>query len=265
MLTNITITGVLVMVIFQLMVGQQRAFTKQQTATRSQGNLRGAMSMLSWELHTASAGDGDLYAIGRSSFSIRSLQGQGIVCGIDSVKPKGALLWGISGDFPETADDSALVFAAGSTGNADDTWRQFAVAGVGNTTDPCAWDPAIIAEIRVKIAGDTTGVRIGAPLRAFRRTEYSLVQDSSEWWLARRVGAASSFELLAGPLAAPADSGLLFTYYDRSGNVATTPNNVAIVQIMLRSAPPAASGGGGTGKSGAPKQETVRTRVSLRG
>jgi len=259
MLTNITISGILVMVIFQLMVSQQRAFTKQQSATRSIGNLRGAMSMLSWELHSASAKGGDLYAIGPTSFSVRSLQGQGIVCGIDSVRPKGALLWNISGDFPATADDSALVFVAGNAGNADDTWRQFTVAGVGKTTDPCAWDPAIIAEIRVRIDGDTAGVRIGAPLRAFRRVEYRLVQDSSEWWLARRVGTASSYELLAGPLAAPADSGLLFKYYDKSRAITATPANVAFVQIMLRDAPPPAA------KSGAPKQETVVTRVSLRG
>lgn len=265
MLTNLTISGILVMVIFQLMVSQQRAFTKQQTATRAMGNLRGAVSMLTWELQTASAADGDLYAIGSTSFSVRSLQGQGIVCGIDSVKPKGALLWNSSGDFPETADDSALVFVAGNAGSGDDTWRQFSVAGGGKTTDPCAWDPSIIAEKRLKIAGDTTGVRIGAPLRAFRRTEYSLVQDSSEWWLARRVGAASSYELMAGPLAAPADSGLVFTWYDRLGNVTTTPGDVAIVQIRLRDAPPASSGTGTGGQSGTPKQETVLTRVSLRG
>jgi hypothetical protein len=262
MLTNLTISGILVMVIFQLMVTQQRAFTKQQSATRSRGTLRGALTVLSWELQSASASGGDLYAIGPSSFTVRSLQGQGIVCGIDSVKPKGTLLWNTSGDFPATADDSALVFAGGNEGSGDDSWRQFAVAGVGTSADPCAWDPAISAEIRIRIVGDTAGVRIGAPFRAFRRVEYSLVQDSSEWWLSRRVGGATSFELLAGPLAAPADSGLRFTYYDKSGGITATPANVAFVQLMLRDAPHA---GSGTGKSGAPKQETVVTRVSLRG
>lgn len=259
MLVNLTISGILVMVIFQLMVSQQRAFTKQQAATRSIGNLRGAMSMLSWELHSASAADGDLYAIGSSSFSVRSLQGQGIVCAINTEKPRGLLLWNVSGDFPETADDSALVFAAGSAGSGDDSWKQFSVTGGSKSTDPCTWNSSIMVERRLKVAGDTTGVRIGAPVRAFRRTEYSLVQDSSEWWLARRVGTAGSYELLAGPLAAPADSGLVFVYYDKAGGITATPADVAIVQIILRDAPLPA------GKTGSPKQETVMTRVSLRG
>lgn len=259
MLVNLTISGILVMVIFQLMVTQQRAFTRQQTATRSQGNLRGAVSMLTWELHSASAADGDLYAIGSSSFSVRSIQGQGIVCAMNTGLPRTVQIWNASGDFPATADDSALVFAAGDAGRADDVWRQLAVTRSNPNGVECTWNDQIVATLFVRVTGDTTGIRVGAPLRAFRRVEYSLVQDSSEWWLARRVGAASSLELLAGPLAAPADSGLIFTYYDKSGGITATPANVAFVQIILRDAPPPVV------KSGTPKQETVVTRVSLRG
>lgn len=261
MLTNLTISGILVMVIFQLMVSQQRAFSKQQTLTRSRGSLRGAMSLLSWELHSASAADGDLYAIGPNGFTVRSIQGQGVVCAQDTTNVNDFGLWNTSGDFPAAADDSALVFVAGNAGDGDDAWTPLRVQGVNQVGGPCDWGTGQNWEVGVLTAGDVAGVRVGAPYRAFRRTEYSLVQDSSEWWLARRVGTAGSYELLAGPLAAPADSGLLLTYYDRSGNPTTTPSAVAIVQIMLRDAPATSD----QGKTGTPKRETMMTRVSLRG
>ena len=52
---------------------------------------------------------------------------------------------------------------------------------------------------------------VGTPLRAFRRTEYSLYQENGRWWLGRRVASAATYDVLAGPLRPPPESGPAFS------------------------------------------------------
>jgi hypothetical protein len=82
--------------------------------------------------------------------------------------------------------------------------------------------------------------------------------------LGRKVGAAAGWEKLTGPLSPPSDSGLVFVYYDVSGNVTADLTQVKMVDIILRGesfgkAPQA-------GNLGPQVQEDSLTlRVSLRG
>ncbi len=108
-------------------------------------------------------------------------------------------------------------------------------------------------------------VRIGAPVRAFRPVQYGLYFDpDGRWWLGRKVGGASTWEKLSGPLSAPSDSGLTFIYYDQNGDTTSVPVDVRMVDIILRGesfgkAPQAGELGPQV------EEDTLTVRVSLRG
>ncbi|MGD2215258.1 MAG: hypothetical protein PVJ64_00825 [Gemmatimonadales bacterium] len=115
-------------------------------------------------------------------------------------------------------------------------------------------------------SGDVlANVRIGAPVRAFRAVEYGLYFDpDGRWWLGRRVGNASDWEKLTGPLSTPSDSGLTFIYYDQNGDTTSVPVDVRMVDIILRGesfgkAPQAGDLGPEV------EEDTLTVRVSLRG
>jgi hypothetical protein len=111
----------------------------------------------------------------------------------------------------------------------------------------------------------TEYVRIGGPIRAFRPVEYGLYFDpDGRWWLGRKVGNASDWEKLTGPLSTPSDSGLVFVYYDQNGDTTSVPVDVRMVDIILRGqsygkAPQAGDVGPQV------EQDTLTVRVSLRG
>jgi type II secretory pathway pseudopilin PulG len=108
-------------------------------------------------------------------------------------------------------------------------------------------------------------VRIGGPVRAFRPVEYGLYFDpDGRWWLGRKVGNASDWEKLSGPLSAPSDSGLTFIYYDQNGDTTSVPVDIRMVDIILRGesfgkAPQAGELGPQV------EEDTLTVRVSLRG
>ncbi|MGD2216527.1 MAG: hypothetical protein PVJ64_07210 [Gemmatimonadales bacterium] len=378
------VVGVVVIgFIYQVLIGQHRLYMKQQELMDVRSSLRAAAALLTWELRQASALDGDLYTIASNSIALRSIQGAGIVCGADPTNSHYGL-WGTSGEFNNTPDDSALVFAAGGPSAADDYWLVVSMADVSGNV-PCDWGGGVQPEVLVEAtpapdsgtppdwaAGEITvsakgnvspgatvkitasypaltcdefgsqamvivytdesyssgvmdgctfsvtiptgaeelyiqievpstispnlsddiyasvgwelddeeggggggsndgadvgvleSVHVGAPFRAFRRVQYGLFQEDGRWWLGRMVGSASSFEKLIGPLAAPSDSGLVFTYYDLAGNATADPRQVAVVEIVLR----AESFGKvqtGTGDVSV-QQDNLTTAVKLRG
>ena len=92
----------------------------------------------------------------------------------------------------------------------------------------------MVVEFAVNFKTDTSYIKTGASLRNFRRVEYSEYQQNNRWWLGRKVGGAASYELLTGPLLAPASNGLAFTYYDTLGAVTANPAAVGSVGFTLR-------------------------------
>ncbi len=132
----------------------------------------------------------------------------------------------------------------------------------------CAWttvsaNPDLVVEVDTTTAW-LSGVQVGAPFREFRTVQYGSYDEGGRWWLGRKVGAAAGWEKLTGPLSPPSDSGLVFVYYDVSGNVTADLTQVKMVDIILRGesfgkAPQA-------GNLGPQVQEDSLTlRVSLRG
>jgi hypothetical protein len=102
----------------------------------------------------------------------------------------------------------------------------------------CAWPgarvPDMVVELSAPLVADTSGIKIGAGLRNFRRVEYAEYTLNGRWWLGRKVGAAASYEQLTGPLVSPSLNGLQLAYYDSTGAVTADPNKVASVAVTLR-------------------------------
>ncbi|UCC71303.1 MAG: prepilin-type N-terminal cleavage/methylation domain-containing protein [Gemmatimonadota bacterium] len=285
LLVYFVIAVIVVAGVYQLLIGQNRLYMKQRELQDVRTSLRAAGNLLAFEFRQASAASGDLYGIGPDSVKLRSIQGTGIICGEHTNLPRYGL-WGTTGEFFDSADDSALVFASGNVGAADDTWKIVAqhkvmekgVAGVGR----CGWTDKVVGkgkgvtkgtgptmegvgvpDIAVETRGDMDNVYLGAPYRAFRPVTYGIYQDGDRYWLGRRVGSAANYERLTGPLRAPADSGLYFVYYDSAGAATNDPAQVHMVDIILR-----AESLGQVRRPGQEpgfQQDTLTIRVSLRG
>jgi len=240
MMVYILLSGIVMASVYQLLIGQSRSYGKQRELMDVHGSLRAASALLAWEIRQASAADGDIYAIGANSITLRSDQGSGIVCVRHATLPRFGLL-GEPADMAATADDSALVLAVNGTGSSDDAWHVLrittvdtpAALGVGTCSYAGGGTPDIGVQIAVSAPSDTAGVLVGAPLRAFRRTEYGLYAADGRWWFGRRVG-AGSWEKLTGPLRSQAFGGLVFTYADSTGAATADPTKVATVDFVIR-------------------------------
>ncbi|HEX6626797.1 MAG TPA: hypothetical protein VF105_02475 [Gemmatimonadaceae bacterium] len=80
------------------------------------------------------------------------------------------------------------------------TWRPLRITSVGTPAAmgiaACAWPgarvPDMVVEVAVGSVADTSGTKVRAGFRNFRRVEYSEYSVSGRWWLGRKVGPASS-------------------------------------------------------------------------
>ncbi len=239
---------VVVGAVFGVLISQWRQFGLHRETIDARETLRGAGALLTSELRGASASGGDLYAIAPQSITMRSVQATGVICAKHIIQPRYGL-FDPSGTFTDTAEDSVLVYSqsGGTWKNLGvfQAWPAPAAAGVGT----CDWaagqsaDQAI--EPVVTAPADTAGVWVGSGLKAFRRVQYGMFQLNGRWWLGRKLGAAASYELVTGPLRAPADSGLVFHYYNAAGAETAVPADVVRVEIELRSESAGRAGFGG--------------------
>jgi hypothetical protein len=167
--------------------------------------------------------------------AIRSPRGLGTICAKHATLARYGL-WKTGGNIVAGVDDSALVYQLGR-----DNWTVLKITAVGTPAamgvTACAWPgarpPDVVVEFGVGTKTDTSYIKIGAPFRSFRRIEYAEYQLNSRWWLGRKVGAATSYDQLTGPLVAPAN-GLTFTYYDTLGAVTANPSAVGSIAFTLR-------------------------------
>ncbi len=179
----------------------------------------------------------------------------------------------ITGQVMTDLNDSALVYLPGS-----DNWKSFEVSDVWDKgeswssggTPFCFWGDSSVNDPRpdgtIEIRGPASYVEetgTGSSVYVFSSAEYGLFERNGRWWLGRRIGAETNWELVAGPMRSPTDGGLDLRYYDSAGNVTTDLHAVARVEIVLR----AESTGGlpkwGSGKSNAIR-DSVKTTVFLR-
>jgi len=254
------IGGMVVASIIGVIIPQYRDYDRQRDLADLRGSLGDAMAMLVTEFRPLSAAEGDVLQIAPTSFAVRSVQGVGVVCDVVEAASPTYGVAHVSGSFSSAAGDSAVVYAHGAEGASDDAWSTLRVQGVARQKSgfECAWGGSG-ATLRLELAGDTAGIGVGSALRGFRRTEFALFSAEGRWWLGRKQGSSSGYELLAGPMASPSDSGLVLLYSDRDGNSTAVAGDVASVEISLRGETVRKLWNEGV------KIDSLRTKVSLRG
>jgi prepilin-type N-terminal cleavage/methylation domain-containing protein len=231
------VVGMLVLTsVVQLLIVQGRGYRKQREQVDVRETAREAAGLLSWDLRQAAVAGSPFAVMGSNSVTIRSFRGLGTICGRHVVLPRYGL-WKTGGNIQATVDDTALVYQIGRG-----QWSKLKITSVGTPAamgvTACAWPgarpPDMVVEFAVTATTDTSYIKVGAPFRTFRRVQYAEFQQNNRWWLGRKVGAAASYELLTGPLLAPASNGLAFTYYDTLGAVTANPAAVGSVAFTLR-------------------------------
>lgn len=236
LLVGLVVGLILLTSVVQMLIVQGRGYGKQREIIDVRETAREATALLAWDLRQAGIGDSPLAAVTPTSIALRSPRGMGTICGKHSSLARYGL-WKSGGNILATVDDSALVYQLGR-----DKWKALKITAVGTPTDmgvpACAWagarPPDLVVEFAVAGKTDTSYLKVGAPFRSFRRVEYAEYQLNNRWWLGRKVGAATSYERLTGPLVAPSSNGLTFAYYDSLGAVTANPAAVASIAFTLR-------------------------------
>ncbi len=221
--------------VVQMMIVQGRGYRKQREIIDIRQTAREAAALLAWDLRQSVVGGSPMAAMGPEMVALRSPRGLGTICAKHPLLARYGL-WKTGGNIVAGIDDSALVYQMGR-----DKWTALKISAVGTPAamgvPACGWPgarpPDVVVEFAVGAKTDTSYIKVGAPFRSFRRVEYAEYQINNRWWLGRKVGAATSYEQLTGPLVAPAN-GLTFAYYDTLGAVTTNPSAVGSVAFTLR-------------------------------
>ena len=262
---TLVVGGLLMGAAFTILSSQIALYTVQGAKLETQVSLRTGAGMLSWALQELSATGGDLTTLGTNNVTIRAVHAAGIIC---STGPIWIGVYGVSGQF--APQDSVLTYAI-----EDDEWNIVRVnnvdtlpATVAANTPDCFWGDTTNApnpEVAIELVGSATiidNLKVGAPIRAFHPVAYNLEVVDGRYWLVQRVSGATNPELLAGPLLSPADSGLVFHYYDVTGAETATPSAVTSIDILLKAeSREDLSAYVGSGNLA----DTLRLRVGIRG
>lgn len=266
LMINLVIVGVVLTAIYQLVISQNRLYVKQREVEDVRTTLRSVANLLAFELRQTSVSNGDLYQTSAESLTVRSIQGGGVVCRKHGSQPRLAL-YATSGDIQAQAPDSLLIYARNLS-----QWLPMKVTTIwtsGGDPSHCAWDggSSVPADMTMQVdpgAAPIDSVRVGDPVRAFRRTRYGIFERDGRWWLGRAVDGAVNYELLAGPLESPSDDGLRFIYYDADGDQTTTLADIRYVDIVLKGLSSGVAWQSGGGPPAA-QSDTLTLRVALRG
>lgn len=226
--------SIVVLAAHRVLVNNLRAFTIVSAEVRTREPIRAAAEVLRGELREISPVQGDLVAMAPDSLVIRGMRKFGVTC---SATVGGTSYLNVAriGDW-FSAGDSIVVLADNDVRLAsDDQWLK-AVVGSVDTTLTCGAGRAAqrLGLPGTLVAMTADSVRQGAPVRAFTHFWFGLVHDGDQWFLARREPGGSA-EPMVGPLDGPSTPGLRFQYFDAMGAVATTPTDVARIDITLRS------------------------------
>ena len=248
--------------VVQLMVVQGKGYRKQREVIDIRETAREAAALLTWDLRQSVFGGSVPSVMTAGTVALRSPRGLGTVCARHPTLPRYAL-WKTGGNITATVDDSALVYQLGR-----DKWVPLKISAVGTPASmgvtACAWPgarpPDVVVELVPNTKYDSAYIKVGAPLRIFRRVLYTEFQQNGRWWLGRKVGAAATYDQLTGPLVAPGN-GLAFAYYDTLGAVTANPAALGSVAFTLRTE---SYKNTYVGSTFAYQRDSLITRVALR-
>jgi hypothetical protein len=218
---------------FAVLSGQRRFYQASVRSAAAEDAARIALQALSAELRSVSPGLGDLYAGSADSVALRSTSAVGVVC---HTAGETLHVWQLSGAFSGSAGDSVLVFTAGSSpGPADPRWVASGIAGA-HARERCADGSSPAAEL--VLSSGIRGVRVGAPVRAFRPYVYGLYRaGAGDWWLGQRRR-DGRFQPITGPFAPPDSGGLRFQYQGSDGAASAQLGEVRLIRITVKALSP---------------------------
>lgn len=235
--------------IYQSLIVQERAYRREGAIIATHESLRSAVGVLEAEMREISAtaeladAGSDLAMIAPESLEFRALRKIGFVCAVHNSDRK-LDTFELGAAFAQ--DDSVLIFQEGDPGDWDDDgWIVGKVTSAGTPkTTSCGTSWSGVGAAGVNFAGDLissiigptnlSGVAPGAPLRSFAWLTYGLYQVDGEWVLGRRMRDSTTINVLVDGLAAPADSGLVFHYFDANGVETNDADEVVRIQINVR-------------------------------
>jgi prepilin-type N-terminal cleavage/methylation domain-containing protein len=234
LLIAVILSALLVLAALEILASRTRIQTVQGAAVTTRQATRISAEMLQNELREVSAAGGDVLAANRRSLRVRKMNKFGVSCDVAYGWPIALTVSQISAWF--TTNDSIVVFADGAMNrSSDDRWHRGTVTSV-DTTATCP-DGSQAARVTLSLPLSTSlttdSVRTGAPVRSYATYTYSAVTIYGDEYLGReRLG--RRMMPFAGPLRS--GDGVEFEYFDAWGNATTTPADVEMIIVTLRSA-----------------------------
>lgn len=241
-----------------MVMRQQRFHRGASAIIDGKRSAREATELLARELRPLSSAGADVYAMADSAITFRAHLGASVVCAVDATRTAIALP-GAIGPVSERlttfltvprAGDSLFIFDRGTTPSVDDdAWHRFAIGtnpGAGHCPlrpgGLAASDAESAAAISLQLTAPIpTSVDVGAPIRFFRPTTYSLYRTSTgDWALGASVCAAGSCSVrqpVSGPYqpsSSGAPRGLELQYFDASGAPTANPGGVTRIDVIAR-------------------------------
>ena len=248
-----------------MVMRQQRLHTGVNAVVEGKRSTRDAIELLARELRpiatsvAALAPHGtDIYAMSDSAITFRAHLGSSVVCAVDADRTtitlpatQGAINQRLTSFIVlPRAGDSLFIFDRGTTPSPDDdAWHRFALAtqlggglcplrpnGLAMNDAESAFGFGAVLTTPVPATID-----VGAPVRFFRPTTYSLYRTSvGDWALGISACAGGSCNVrqpVSGPYQPPSSGavkGILLEYLDASGAPTTNAGAVARIDVVAR-------------------------------
>jgi hypothetical protein len=230
-------------VVYQSIVGTQRATQAGTAQVAVRQNLRAGVAYLGSVVRELNAAEGDITTATPTLFQFKSVRWTGFVCGA----PVGGAgttatfpirrnpFYGIRG--PNESLDSAFLYVDGDpTTRADDGWVSGGVTGVA--TGNCA-DGSVSSDVTVDFGGIAVALdvlELGIPIKGFQVEELSLASSGGRWWMGQRTATRTgAWPATPRPLVGPLEAGgMALAYFDSTGAATATLTDIASVEILLR-------------------------------
>ena len=231
----VTVLSALVMAaVYQTLTVQMRSNRQVNAVVGTQQTIRTAMQVLQSELREVGGRAGDIRAARPESLTVRALRKVGFVCNL----PGGTAVEvnKVGDGFAQS--DSLLFYATGAAGADDDSIRLATVTSTPSASS-CTkltgmpWDSLKSDVQRLNLNTAPAGLNVGDPVRSYETVTYGIFQKGGQYVLGRRTGADSVVTLI-GPLAAPANGGLVLTYLNTTNQTIAAANLAAQKDSVAR-------------------------------
>lgn len=259
--------AVIVGAVYQILATNQRVYTVQQEQIQAQQTVRSGLEVLSAEVRALSIPEGDLVSMDDHRMEVRVPRTLGLVCQTDVdgdertflVRPEGR---------PFREGERVMVFAQNDPSTTtDDRWLDDGgrVDSVEDELLPLGCDPDPLGGTSgqiVEVGGMGTLIQAnqvhpGAPMRTFERFRYGLFEIDGVPYLGRRdLDDGDEEHPLVGPVRP--DDGVLFEYLDRTGDPASSTDEVARIRVSIRTE------SGATGPSGEALSDSLSVTIHPR-